>query len=237
MLAGATPVPEQLLTDDAFRQATEQVLREHAAGEGAVILGRAGAIVLREQPSALHVRLTGPEPARIEQGMRLEGVDRATAERHLQETDDARRAYVHHFYRADPRDASHYHLVIDSTAIALDACTDLIVLAARARLTSGRGGRPERRRRHRRRPDHERERGEPHGERERLLRQRLAEHDRTGRDRERVRRRARQRDHRHGRADLERAGRDEQADEREHEDHERERVHAARRRPARRSSR
>jgi cytidylate kinase len=131
VLAGATPVPGHLLTDDAFRQATEQVLREHASGTGAVILGRAGAIVLAGEPDALHVRLTGPEPARIEQGMRLEGVDRATARRHMAETDETRRAYVHHFYRADPRDAGHYHLVIDSTAIPLESCTDLIVLAAR----------------------------------------------------------------------------------------------------------
>ena len=130
VLAGATPVPEQMLTDDAFRQATEQVLREHAAGEGAVILGRAAAIVLRDHPGALHVRLTGPEQARIEQGMRLEGVDRATAERHVDETDRARLDYVRHFYRCDPREPGHYHLVIDSTAISLDACTDLIALAA-----------------------------------------------------------------------------------------------------------
>jgi cytidylate kinase len=133
VLAGATPVPGQLLTDDAFRQATEQVLREHAAGAGAVILGRAGAIVLADEPSALHVRLTGSEQARVEQGMRLEGADRETVERHMQETDHARRAYVHHFYRADPRDACYYHLVIDSTEIPLDACADLIVLAAQAR--------------------------------------------------------------------------------------------------------
>ena len=133
VLAGATPVPEQMLTDDAFRQATEQVLREHAAGEGAVILGRAAAIVLREHPGALHVRLTGPEPARIEQGMRLEGVDRVTAERHVDETDHARLDYVRHFYRCDPREPGHYHLVIDSTAISLEACTDLISLAAQAR--------------------------------------------------------------------------------------------------------
>ena len=132
VLAGATPVPDHVLTDDAFRQATEQVLREHAAGEGAVILGRAGAIVLRDQPGALHVRLTGPEPARVEQGMRLEGVDRATAERHLDETDHARRAYVQHFYRCDARDPAHYHLLIDSTAIALETCVELIVLAARS---------------------------------------------------------------------------------------------------------
>jgi hypothetical protein len=133
VLAGATPAPGQMLTDDAFRQATEQVLREHAAGEGAVILGRAGAIVLAGERHALHVRLTGPVDARIEQGMLVEGVDRQTAERHLEETDRARRAYVQHFYRADPDDARHYHLLIDSTAIPLEACVEMIVLAAEAR--------------------------------------------------------------------------------------------------------
>jgi cytidylate kinase len=133
ILAGATPPPHHVLTDDAFRQATEEVLREHAAGAGAVILGRAGAIVLRDDRHALHVRLTGPEQARVEQGMRIEGVDRETAERHLEETDRARHDYVHHFYRADARDPAHYHMVVDSTAITLDACIELIVLAAGSR--------------------------------------------------------------------------------------------------------
>jgi cytidylate kinase len=132
VLAGATPVPGQMLTDDTFREATEQVLRRHAA-EGAVILGRAGAIVLRDHPGALHVRLTGPKEARIAQGMRLEGVDRETATRHVEETDRARAAYVRHFYRCDARDAALYHLVIDSTAIPLGACADLVVEAAQAR--------------------------------------------------------------------------------------------------------
>ena len=48
-------------------------------------------------------------------------------------TDRAREAYVQHFYRVDPRDASLYHLVIDSTAIPLDACVEMIVTAATAR--------------------------------------------------------------------------------------------------------
>jgi cytidylate kinase len=65
--------------------------------------------------------------------MELEGVDRATAERHIDKTDRARLDYVRHFYRCDPRKPDHYHLVIDSTAISLDACADLIALAAEAR--------------------------------------------------------------------------------------------------------
>jgi hypothetical protein len=133
VLSGATPPAGTVLNPDAFCEATEQVLRERAAGEGAVILGRAGAVVLRDQPGALHVRLTGPREARIEQGMLLERVDRATAERHLEETDRARETYVRHFYRVDARDPALYHLLIDSTALPLSACTDLIVDAAQAR--------------------------------------------------------------------------------------------------------
>ena len=97
------------------------------------MLGRAGALVLADVPGALHVRLTGPRDARIAQGAELERLDRATAERHLDESDRAREAYVRHFYRCDPKDAAHYHLVIDSTALALDACVALIADAALAR--------------------------------------------------------------------------------------------------------
>ena len=132
-LGGTTPMPDSQLNDDAFRYATEQALREHAAGTGAVILGRAAAVVLRDHPRALHVRLSGPREARIAQGMRVEGVDRATAERHVSETDRARDAYVRHFYRCDAADPELYHLVIDSTAVPLDACVELIVAAAGTR--------------------------------------------------------------------------------------------------------
>jgi cytidylate kinase len=127
-------IPVESVEDEDYRRATEHVLRDCAGTpDGAVILGRAGAIVLREHPGALHVRLDGPVEARIRQGMAVEGVDRETAERHIDETDKARRAYVNHFYRCDPREASLYHLVIDSTAIPLGACAELIVGAARAR--------------------------------------------------------------------------------------------------------
>ena len=48
VLAGAAPPAGAVLNPDAFCQATEQVLRERSAGEGAVILGRAGAVVLSD---------------------------------------------------------------------------------------------------------------------------------------------------------------------------------------------
>lgn len=128
----AVPPPGGIDEGDHFRRETEAVLREHAAGAGAVVLGRAGAIVLRDVRGALHVRLQGAEEARVRQAMRLENVDRATATQRREQLDSAREAYVRHFYHADPADPAHYHLVLDSTALPLSACAGLIVSAVRA---------------------------------------------------------------------------------------------------------
>jgi cytidylate kinase len=132
-IAAPAPLPVETLTSEDFCRAAEQVLRRQAdTGEG-VILGRAGAVVLRDHPHALRVRLDGPRAARIEQAVRLGGIDRATAERALRHLDRAHADYTKRFYGADIADPSLYHLVIDSTAIPLEDCVELIVLAARAR--------------------------------------------------------------------------------------------------------
>jgi cytidylate kinase len=118
-----------VLAGEDYRRETERIIVEHA-DRGAVVLGRAGAIILRDHPQALHVRLDGPRERRIEQAMRLGGVEREDAERLRRDSDRAREAYVRHFYGADARDPSLYHLVIDSTALSLGTVADVIVAAA-----------------------------------------------------------------------------------------------------------
>jgi hypothetical protein len=129
--SGATP-PADLVDERSYLRCTEEIIRERAAG-GGVILGRAAAVVLADEPAALHVRLDGRVERRLAQAMRLEGIDREAAERHMRDTDRAREAYVQQFYGVDARDASLYHLVIDSTTFALDACVELVAQAAAAR--------------------------------------------------------------------------------------------------------
>jgi cytidylate kinase len=129
----ATPASEQAeqVADDEYRRAHEQALRS-MVNDGAVILGRAAAIVLRDKPHALHVRMSGPVDLRVQQAMRIENVDHATA-RWRQATEDlARDAYVRHFYGLDPDDPALYHLTIDSTRLLLEACVETIAAAARA---------------------------------------------------------------------------------------------------------
>lgn len=129
-------------SDRDFRERIEQVIFERADEGRGVILGRAGAVVLRKDPGALHVRLDGPREARIGQAMRIQKVERETAKRRMRETDHARHSYVRNFYRADARDPALYHLLIDSTALDLDSCVELIAFAAqdRARRVAGIAG-------------------------------------------------------------------------------------------------
>jgi cytidylate kinase len=94
-----------------------------------VILGRAAAIVLREHPSAFHVRLDGDQDRRVVQATRLQGITANDARTAMVNNDKARVAYVRRFYGADPASAQHYHLVLDSTRVPLETCTDIIVAA------------------------------------------------------------------------------------------------------------
>ncbi len=132
-MSGAGLLAYHTFADEhAFREKTEEVLRE-IAGTGAVVLGRAGALVLAGRPDTLHVRLDGPVDARVAGMVRRTGRPETEVRRALRSNDAARAAYVRNFYRADPADARHYHLVLDTTAVPWDAAADLVVAAAHAR--------------------------------------------------------------------------------------------------------
>jgi hypothetical protein len=116
-----------------YRQQTERVLWEICEGAGGVVLGRAGAMVLRDRPDVLHVRLDGPPERRLAAAVERSGRSADEVRRDMEANDRTREAYVRHFYRCDPSAARHYHLVIDSTAVPLETVVELVVTAARAR--------------------------------------------------------------------------------------------------------
>jgi cytidylate kinase len=96
-----------------------------------VILGRAAVIVLRGRPGVLRVRLDGPPDRRAAQAARLGGITIEEADEGRRRVDRAQAAYWSRFYGAEISDPSLYHLVVDSTAIELDACVELLAVAAR----------------------------------------------------------------------------------------------------------
>ncbi|MGY1812126.1 cytidylate kinase-like family protein [Blastococcus sp. SYSU D00820] len=131
-VGGVFPVPGQP-DERAYRDQTERVLREIAAGAGGVVLGRAAAMVLRDRPDVLHVRLDGPPDRRLAAAVARSGRPEEEVRREMDAADRTREAYVRHFYRCDPTSVRNYHLVVDSTVLPLETVVELVVTAARAR--------------------------------------------------------------------------------------------------------
>jgi hypothetical protein len=135
LCAGTDAAPPEAVPppDDAalFRQQAEAIMSE-ALAAGAVILGRAGAAAFRSRPDVLRVRLFGPPEARIAQASRIENVDAPTARQLLPEVDRARAQYARRLYGVGIDDPDLFDLQLDSTALPLAACADLIVSAYRA---------------------------------------------------------------------------------------------------------
>jgi cytidylate kinase len=114
-----------------FREQAEAIMRE-ALASGAVILGRAGGAAFSKEQGVLRVRLFGSTQARIEQAARIENVDLLTARQRQPQVDRARAQYVRRLYCVSIDDPELYQLQIDSTALPLRACADLIAGAYRS---------------------------------------------------------------------------------------------------------
>lgn len=131
---GAGPLPASDVGEtEAYRQQTEEVLRAAARSTGAVILGRAAAIVLADEPGALHARLDGPRAARAAQAARAEHLDPAAAWDLLVQSDRTREAYVRYFYSVNSADPRYYHVLLDGTALPIGTCVEVLALALAAR--------------------------------------------------------------------------------------------------------
>ena len=129
---GGTVMPADVPDEAAFLTATEQIIRRHAQSGGAVILGRAGMVVLADHPHLVRVRLSGPVEARIAQAMRRYGLSENDARRQARENDGARAAWVQRFYGCDIANPALYDLVLDATRFPLEDIVALVVTAARA---------------------------------------------------------------------------------------------------------
>jgi cytidylate kinase len=126
------PVPQAEDLADPVRERVQQSIEGLTRTTGAVILGRAAAVVLAGHAGAFHVRLDGPVERRVGRAMTIEGTDESTARTRLEETDRARARYVERLYGRDASDPALYHLILDSTVLSAGASVEVLATAALA---------------------------------------------------------------------------------------------------------
>jgi len=97
-------------------------------------VGRNGAYILADWPTALHVKLDGPLEQRIARAAQEAGISPDRAARRQKNEDKIRADMSIELYGWDPRDPTRYDLVVNTGRMDLDACVDLIAQAYRAKL-------------------------------------------------------------------------------------------------------
>lgn len=130
ILTPAMP-PFAVAMEDYVRM-VEMVIQNLAQSGDVLILGRAGQMILKDVPRALHVQIIAPFPHRVEVVMERENVPRRAAEERVAASDGARAEYLRRYYNVDWLDPRLYGLVINTGKIPVETAVKLIVAAQQA---------------------------------------------------------------------------------------------------------
>jgi cytidylate kinase len=129
---GEHPIPVETEEDEIVKT-TERVI-EAAAAEGRVVLvGRGGQAVLATRSNALHVYVVAPLPFRRKTAVERLGVDPASADKVIAETDKHRDEYVKSHYGRNRQDLTQYDCVLNTERLGFDGAADLIVAEVKRR--------------------------------------------------------------------------------------------------------
>ena len=112
---------------------TELVVQEAAAQGRVVVVGRAAPAVLGTTVEAIHVKVVASRAFRIGLGRPATGLDARGTEQLMDATDTRRARYHREHYGRDWDDPSHYHMVLNTGLLGLEAAAALIVAEARRR--------------------------------------------------------------------------------------------------------
>jgi len=123
------PLREQhYAPQETYLEHLEHLIQEVGRVGDAVIVGR-GAGFLLPADRTLRVRITAPLSNRASRLSDRMGVSVRTARRAARDLDRRRRQFDWALYRKESDDPHNYHMTLDSTALGIPICVDLITLA------------------------------------------------------------------------------------------------------------
>jgi cytidylate kinase len=143
MLRGITTGPPEALyqapvtlsvTDRDLLAAETKVMKEIAAQEDCVIVGRIAAYVLPPHPGQVNIFLHAPERFRVKRLIEnAQAATEAEAKALIARSDETRRQYISQMIGKDEYDARSYHLCLDTSSLPLPETADLITDFVRRR--------------------------------------------------------------------------------------------------------
>ena len=111
-----------------------RLLRELAAQESCIIIGRAGFHVFHNEPNAVHILIIADDDARIDRIARKQNLSKEEAEKVIKDIDNRRDTFVKSVTDKSRLDAHNYDLVINITGMKPEQVTEFLAGIIRYKL-------------------------------------------------------------------------------------------------------
>jgi len=120
------------IDDQTYARIVRKTMEKFAREGNAIIVGRGGQMILRDWPTALHIRLYASPEIRMRRLMERINISEADAKRRIARSDEQKRQYIRHAHKnASWKDLKYYHLAINTDHIPPEIAAQMIILAAR----------------------------------------------------------------------------------------------------------
>lgn len=114
------PVPMHLYMEQS------KVIRDIAARESCVFVGRCADYVLRDFNNVINVFVTAPLGARIERVCKREGIGVTEAEKLITRIDKERSSYYHFYSQQRLGNCANYQICLDTSRISIDDAVEMV---------------------------------------------------------------------------------------------------------------
>lgn len=129
-LLGMKPSQEDV---DAYHQAVRDIMHELNQQDNAVIVGRAGQVILREEDNVLHVRMVAPFDLRVLRMAERHRISLEIARRQVRTSDQSRTRYLKRFYNVKLDDPDLYDLIINTAHLNVKTAAGIVCRAVEQR--------------------------------------------------------------------------------------------------------
>lgn len=129
-LLGIKPPAEAL---DAYHNAVREIMHEINQEDNAVIVGRAGQVILREEDNVLHVRIIAPFDLRVVRIAEQHKISLEIARKQVKTSDQVRIRYLKRYYQASLDNLDMYDVVVNTAHIDVPMAAQVICSALKKR--------------------------------------------------------------------------------------------------------
>ena len=121
-----SPESADFVSDDNLFQYQAKVIRELAAQESCIIIGRCADYVLRDHPSVIRLYFYAPLKDCVVRVMNQNGLSEKEAVKKIEKIDKYRAAYYRYYTGRDWNDARNYDFCLDTTSMSYEKLAEVV---------------------------------------------------------------------------------------------------------------